>query len=62
MQVGGESRWCFALSRWKETEWVELKKRSDDTKVERGEMVSECIRESNYTADNLIFSPAATVL
>lgn len=45
-----------------ETEWVELKKRNDDTNVERRETASECIREGNYTADNLIFSSAAKVL
>lgn len=49
---GGENR-----------EWVELKERNDDTKVEKErETASECIREGNYTADNLIFSSAATVL
>lgn len=48
-----ESRWCFALSRWKETEWVELKKRNE-RRVKRRETVGECIREANYTADYLI--------
>lgn len=60
-RVGGESRWCFcSLKVEKKTEWVEIKKReNDDTKVERRETASECIREGNYTADNLILLSAA---
>lgn len=45
-----------------ETEWVELKQRNDDTKVEGRETASECIREGNYTADNPIFPSAAILL
>lgn len=51
-----------SLSRWRETEWEELKKRNDVTRVEKRETASECIREGNYSADNLIFSSAATLL
>lgn len=38
------------------------KKRNDATRVQRRETASECIREGNYSADNLIFSSTAALL